>query len=185
MRFLLTCFLLLSAWAKANTVVDIKTNMGTISVELFDNDAPDTVDNFLSYVKDGFYDGVIVHRVIPNFVIQAGGFTSDMKRKNTRGPIANEAHNHIKNERGTVAMARTSDPHSATAQFFINLVDNNNLNAGGVDPYGYAVFGKVIKGMDTVDKIGKVPTNQQDIPKRSVVIEKITIQTPVEQKDKS
>ena len=157
------------------------TNHGTIDIELDFDKAPITAKNFQQYAEDGFYNGTIFHRVIPGFMIQGGGMASGMKEKQTRAPIANEADNGLKNARGTLAMARTSDPHSASAQFFINLVDNHFLNhtsktnAG----WGYAVFGKVVAGMDIVDKIATVKTGRsgmhRDVPLEDVVIEKTEI----------
>jgi peptidyl-prolyl cis-trans isomerase B (cyclophilin B) len=159
----------------ANPQVEIKTSMGTMTVELFADKAPATVDNFLQYAKDGFFDGTIFHRVIDDFMIQGGGFDKDMKQKPTRPPIANEAKNGLKNEAGTLAMARTRDPQSATAQFFINLKSNTFLDYPGQDGWGYAVFGKVTQGMDVVQKIAKVPTGNvgmnQNVPLQPVVIE--------------
>ena len=157
------------------------TNHGNIDIELDFDKAPATAANFQQYAKDGFYNGTIFHRVIPGFMIQGGGLESGRKEKDTREPIANEADNGLKNARGTIAMARTSDPHSASAQFFINLVDNHFLNhtsktnAG----WGYAVFGKVVAGMDIVDKIATVKTGRsgmhRDVPLEEVVIEKTEI----------
>ena len=157
------------------------TNHGNIDIELDFDKAPATAANFQQYAKDGFYNGTIFHRVIPGFMIQGGGMESGMKEKDTREPITNEADNGLKNARGTIAMARTSDPHSASAQFFINLVDNHFLNhtsktnAG----WGYAVFGKVVAGMDIVDKIATVKTGRsgmhRDVPLEEVVIEKTEI----------
>ena len=157
------------------------TNHGNIDIELDFDKAPATAQNFQQYAEDGFYNGTIFHRVIPGFMIQGGGMESGMKEKKTRTPIANEADNGLKNVRGTIAMARTSDPHSASAQFFINLVDNHFLNhtsktnAG----WGYAVFGKVVAGMDIVDKIATVKTGRsgmhRDVPLEEVVIEKTEI----------
>ena len=157
------------------------TNHGNIDIELDFDKAPATAANFEQYAKDGFYNGTIFHRVIPGFMIQGGGMESGMKEKDTREPIANEADNGLKNARGTIAMARTSDPHSASAQFFINLVDNHFLNhtsktnAG----WGYAVFGQVVAGMDIVDKIATVKTGRsgmhRDVPQEEVVIEKTEI----------
>ena len=157
------------------------TNHGNIDIELDFDKAPATAANFEQYAKDGFYNGTIFHRVIPGFMIQGGGMESGMKEKDTRDPITNEADNGLKNARGTIAMARTSDPHSASAQFFINLVDNHFLNhtsktnAG----WGYAVFGKVVAGMDIVDKIATVNTGRsgmhRDVPLEEVVIEKTEI----------
>lgn len=155
-------------------MVILRTNFGPISIELFHDRAPITVENFLSYVDEGFLDGTIFHRVIPGFVIQGGGFTKEMERKETRPPIRNEADNGLKNERGTLSMARTQDINSATSQFFINLQDNGILDHGSRD-FGYAVFGKVIEGMDVVDRIAAVPTGShrqhRDVPVDPVVIE--------------
>lgn len=171
--------LLLSGASFAGTKVHMKTNMGTIVIELENQKAPNTVKNFLSYVKSGFYNGTIFHRVIDNFMIQGGGYTKSMQKKSTRKPIKNEAQNGLKNLRGTLAMARTADPHSATAQFFINVKDNDFLDFTTPvgSGWGYAVFGKVIKGMDTVDKIKKVPTGQKgrDVPNKVVIIEKVWV----------
>lgn len=156
----------------------LETTSGDILLELDPEKAPKTVENFLKYVDDGFYDNTIFHRVIPDFMIQGGGMDARMNEKETREPIANEADNGLKNERGTIAMARTMDPHSATAQFFINHKDNDFLNHTSPtrDGWGYAVFGKVIDGMDTVDKIAKVKTGSvagyDDAPKDIVMITK-------------
>ncbi len=173
--------LALSAKAKSkggNPVVIMSTSMGDIKIELYPDKAPETVKNFLSYVNDKFYDGTIFHRVIPGFMIQGGGFTPDMKQKPTKAPIKNEADNGLKNETGTIAMARTSVVDSATSQFFINLVDNDFLNHGSRD-FGYAVFGKVIEGMDVVRKIAGVKTSNrgpfQDIPVEPVVIKSVRV----------
>jgi len=159
-----------------NPVVIISTSKGDIKVELFKNEAPVTVENFLSYVNDGFYDGTIFHRVIPSFMIQGGGFTPDFAQKPTKAPIKNEANNGLKNDRGTLAMARTQVVDSATSQFFINLVNNDFLNNGARD-YGYAVFGKVVDGMDVVDAIAAVPTDNKgmhgNVPTEDVVIESV------------
>jgi cyclophilin family peptidyl-prolyl cis-trans isomerase len=159
--------------APGNPKVVLQTSMGKIVIELNPEKAPITVANFLQYVDSGFFDGTIFHRVIPNFMIQGGGFTSDMKQKATQAPIQNEASNGLKNDRGTLAMARTNNPNSATAQFFINVKDNAFLNYPSNG--GYAVFGKVIEGMDVADKIVNVPTTSSgpmaDIPKTPVVIE--------------
>ena len=157
------------------------TNHGNIDIELDFDKAPVTAANFQQYAKDGFYNGTIFHRVIPGFMIQGGGMESGMKEKDTREPIANEADNGLKNARGTIAMARTSDPHSASAQFFINLVDNHFLNhtSKTTAGWGYAVFGKVVAGMDIVDKIATVKTGRsgmhRDVPLEEVVIEKTEI----------
>ena len=162
--------------ALATPTAIIHTTKGDITVELDEDKAPASVANFRRYAEDGFYNGTIFHRVIPGFMIQGGGHTADLQEKPTREPIANEAHNGLKNARGTIAMARTSDPHSATSQFFINLVDNDALNPGGADSYGYAVFGKVTSGMDVVDAIAKVPTKKRP-PHANVPAEAITIQS--------
>lgn len=170
-----------SSTKQANPVVEIQTNMGNIEVELNSEKAPNTVKNFLQYVNSNFYDGTIFHRVIKNFMIQGGGFTKDMSQKKTLSPISIESNNGLKNDKGTIAMARTSDPNSATCQFFINTKDNSFLNYSSPTPqgYGYAVFGKVIKGMDVVDKIESVKTSSQnymgDVPVEQVVIEKIVL----------
>lgn len=156
--------------------VEIETTMGNIVIELNQEKAPNTVANFLEYVKSGHYDGTIFHRVIDGFMIQGGGMDANMKEKSTNAPIQNEADNGLKNEVGTIAMARTSDPHSATAQFFINVKDNSFLNFSGKNPqgWGYAVFGKVTEGMDIVNKIKGVPTGKYgfhgDVPTTPVVI---------------
>lgn len=148
-----------------NPIVTIQTSRGTIKVELYPEIAPNTVNNFISLVKKGFYDGTIFHRVIPGFMIQGGGMGARMDEKETREPIKNEADNGVKNERGTIAMARTMEPHSASAQFFINLVDNDFLNFSEptINGWGYCVFGKVTEGMDVVDKIAKVKTKSVGI----------------------
>ena len=159
-----------------NPVVLLETTSGDILVELYPDKAPETVANFLKYVDDGFYNNTIFHRVIPGFMIQGGGLTARMQQKDTSAPIKNEADNGLKNDRGTLAMARTMDPHSATAQFFINLVDNDFLNfqAPSGNGWGYCVFGRVTEGMDVVDKIAKVKTTTvgmyQDVPSDLVVI---------------
>ncbi len=161
-----------------NPQVLIDTNMGSIMLELYPEKAPKTVENFLAYVNEGFYDGTIFHRVIPNFMVQGGGFTTDMKKKLTRAPIENEADNGLRNKIGMVSMARTNDPHSATAQFFINVAQNSFLDFREKTnrAYGYAVFGRVIKGMKVVNKIRQVRTGFKDgfadVPLQTVVIEK-------------
>ena len=163
------------------TQVLLKTNKGDITLTLDAAKAPKTVANFLEYVKSGHYDGTIFHRVIDNFMIQGGGMTAGLKEKTSGAQIENEANNGLKNERGTVAMARTSDPHSATAQFFINVNDNDFLNhtAPNAQGWGYAVFGKVTDGLDVVDTIRKVKTGNagfhQDVPTEDVVIEKASV----------
>ena len=170
----------LSAMA-ANPVVEMKTNQGVILIELDAEKAPKTVANFLQYVKDGFYNGMIFHRVIDGFMIQGGGFEPGMKQKATGEQIKNEADNGLKNDRGTIAMARTQAPHSATAQFFINVADNAFLNHTSPDlqGWGYCVFGKVSEGMDVVDSIRKVKTGSsgfhQDVPKEDVIIERAEV----------
>jgi len=157
--------------------VKLTTNMGNIVIELYSDTAPITVANFLGYVKNGHYVGTIFHRVIPGFMAQGGGFDTDLNQKPTLPPIQNEADNGLKNKRGTIAMARTNDPHSATTQFFINLVDNDFLdhNEKSIRGWGYAVFGKVVEGMDTVDKIAEVPTGTMvpfpsDVPRETIKI---------------
>jgi len=161
-----------------NPVVIMSTSKGDIKIELFKDKAPISVENFLSYAGDGFYDGTIFHRVIPNFMVQGGGFTPDFSQKPTKPPIKNEAENGLKNERGTLAMARTQVVDSATSQFFINLVDNSFLD-NGVRDYGYAVFGKVIDGMDVVDMIAAVETGNNgmygDVPKEEIVINSVKV----------
>lgn len=165
----------------ASTSVLVKTNKGAFTIKLDNEKAPISVENFVEYTKSGFYDETIFHRVIPGFMIQGGGFTKDFIQKETRAPIKNEAANGLKNKRGSIAMARTSDPDSATAQFFINLVDNDFLNYRSATPsgYGYAVFGEVTDGMDVVDAIAKVKTDNknghQNVPVEDVVIESVTV----------
>jgi peptidyl-prolyl cis-trans isomerase B (cyclophilin B) len=162
-------------------MIKLHTNLGDISLELDADKAPDTVANFLQYVRDGYYNGTLFHRVIDGFMIQGGGFSADMRQKPTRAPIQNEAHNGLRNQAYTIAMARTPDPHSATAQFFINVADNGFLDY--VEPstqgYGYCVFGKVTEGMDVVDRIKKVRTGMraghQDVPVEDVLIESAEI----------
>ncbi len=161
-------------------MVILKTNKGDIAIELDRKKAPETADNFLQYVRDKFYDGTVFHRVIDGFMIQGGGFEPGMKQKETRTPIKNEAGNGLKNNQGTIAMARTADPHSATAQFFINIFDNDALNHTSPTPqgWGYCVFGKVIEGMDVVDIIRAVETGNRmphaDVPIEDIVIESAT-----------
>ncbi len=154
------------------TVIRIETSLGTMVAELDADKAPETVKNILQYIDVNFYDETIFHRVIKDFMIQGGGFNS-MGRKPTRDPIPNEAKNGLKNKRGTLVMARTSDPHSATAQFFINHKDNSFLDYPGQDGWGYAVFGKLVDGMDVLDKIAKVKTGSGDAPEETVVIHSI------------
>lgn len=169
----------------ANPQVEMKTGFGTITLELYSDKAPKTVENFLQYVKEGHFKGTVFHRVIPGFMIQGGGFDKTLKQKPTRPPIENEAANGLRNEIGTIAMARTSDPHSASAQFFINVADNVPLNHTSPTPqgYGYAVFGKVTKGMDVVNKIVAVPTGNrgfhQNVPVEEVMIEDVKLIVPV------
>ncbi len=184
LRFLILSILLGSggAWA-ANPLVQMQTSAGSVRIELFADNAPKTVANFLKYVKDGFYDGLVFHRVIDRFMIQGGGHYPDLREKKATYPaIENEAGNGLKNELGTLAMARTPDPHSATAQFFINVADNAFLNfrASSSAGYGYAVFGKVTQGMDVVMRIARTPTGPggpfpKDVPRQPVIIETITL----------
>ena len=167
------------AQAGGKTMVTLQTTKGDIVLELDAEKAPNTTKNFLEYVKSGFYDGTIFHRVIPGFMIQGGGFDKNMVQKSTREPIENEANNGLKNNTYTIAMARTQAPHSATAQFFINVANNDFLNHKNETPsgYGYAVFGKVIQGQDVVDRIKSVSTGSygpyQDVPKTPVIIKSI------------
>lgn len=162
-------------------MIKLHTNHGVITLELFEDKAPETVANFKEYVKSGHYDNTIFHRVINNFMIQGGGFEPGMKQKSTRAPIKNEANNGVANKVGTVAMARTMEPHSASAQFFINVADNDFLNhsAPTVQGWGYCVFGQVVDGMDVVNKIKGVATTMraghQDVPSEDVIIEKAEI----------
>lgn len=159
--------------------VTIETSKGTLELELDADKAPKTVENFVSYVKKGHYDGTIFHRVIPGFMIQGGGFTADMSQKAVDKPIECESKNGLKNAKGTIAMARTSDPHSATSQFFINVKDNANLDYPSFDGWGYAVFGKVTKGIEVCDAIVSVPTTSKgphgDVPASAITITKVTI----------
>jgi len=157
-----------------NPMVIIKTSKGDIKVELDKENAPISTDNFLAYVQDSYYDGTVFHRVINNFMVQGGGFTADGQQKPAKAPIKNEADNGLNNDRGTIAMARTQDVNSATSQFYINHVDNAFLNHGKRD-FGYAVFGKVVDGMDVVDEIAAVQTGPGDVPNEQVVIESVTI----------
>lgn len=165
----------------SKVIVNMKTNMGTIVLELDAEKAPVTVENFVNYAKEGFYNGTIFHRVIPNFMIQGGGFEPGMGQKQTKDPIKNEADNGLKNDLGTIAMARTPDPHSASSQFFINTKDNDFLNfsAPTAHGWGYAVFGKVTEGLDVVQSIEKVKTGSagmhQDVPVEDVIIEEVSI----------
>ena len=163
------------------TRVRMSTILGDMILELDAEKAPKTVENFVNYASSGFYDGTIFHRVINNFMVQGGGFDADMRQKTTEAPIDNEANNGLKNNRGTIAMARTMDPHSATAQFFINVSDNDFLNhtAENMQGWGYAVFGQVVEGQEVLDKIRVVPTGSQaghqDVPVDPVVIESVTV----------
>ena len=175
-------FLTTNVSANDNPVVLMKTNKGDIEIELNRDKAPLTVDNFIKYVKQDFYAGTVFHRVIKGFMIQGGGFTTDLDRKDTLPPVQNEAFNGLKNNRGTIAMARTNMPHSATSQFFINTVDNSFLNHTGrnMRGWGYAVFGKVTKGMDVVDKIENTKTGaggvfSRDVPQDTIIIESVKI----------
>ena len=165
----------------SKTHVLMQTTVGSLTLELDSDSAPKTVENFLAYLEDGFYDGTIFHRVIENFMIQGGGFTVEMEQKETRAPVENEANNGLKNDRGSIAMARTQDPHSATAQFFINVQDNDFLNHTGenMQGWGYAVFGRVTEGEDVLDKIRAVDTGgaagHQDVPLEPIIIESLTV----------
>lgn len=184
LSFLITILPLLSGQVRSQeaTLVHMQTNFGTIVLELDAAKAPKTVENFLSYLKEGFFDGTIFHRVIDGFMIQGGGFTANYKEKPAHAPINNEANNGLKNKRGTIAMARTSDPHSATAQFFINVADNDFLDHSAPTPsgWGYTVFGKIVQGMEVVDKIKASKTGsggpfRTDVPQTPVIIEKVTL----------
>lgn len=166
----------------ANPVLEVKTSMGNFMLELYPEQAPNTVENFLNYAKSGFYNGTVFHRVIDGFMIQGGGFDQQLRKKDTLSPIQNEANNGLKNEAYTIAMARTSNPHSATAQFFINLVDNDRLNytQPSMQGWGYTVFGKVLEGRAVVQKIGQVRTSSRDpfpsdVPLVNVVIEQVKV----------
>jgi peptidyl-prolyl cis-trans isomerase A (cyclophilin A) len=169
-----------SAQGTAAPRVKLNTSQGDIVLELYPDKAPKTVENFLQYVRDQHYDGTVFHRVISNFMIQGGGFTADLQQKPTRAPVALEASNGLKNDRGAIAMARTSNPNSATSQFFINTVNNANLNAPMPDGYGYTVFGKVVTGLDVVDKIRAVPVGDrgmhQNVPQTPIAILKATLE---------
>jgi peptidyl-prolyl cis-trans isomerase B (cyclophilin B) len=162
-------------------MITLHTTLGDITLELDAGKAPATVENFLGYAKDGFFDGTIFHRVIDNFMIQGGGMLEDMSQKPTKAPVKNEADNGLKNAKGTIAMARTNDPHSATAQFFINVSDNDFLNHKSPTPqgWGYAVFGKVVTGMEVVEKIKGAKTGRRgyhdDVPVDAIIIQKVTI----------
>lgn len=184
-QFIVLCLFLAmlgtTAMSDTQPKVQFDTNKGTIVIELNQEKAPVTVENFLSYVKSGFYDGVIFHRVIPNFMIQGGGFTPDMQQKSTQENIENEANNGLKNTKGSIAMARTSAPHSASSQFFINVKDNSFLDFTSETPqgWGYAVFGQVIDGIEVVETIENVTTGivgpYSDVPKEAVIIEKAIV----------
>ena len=170
-----------TAPTSTNPMVEMRTSLGTMKIELYPDKAPKTVENFLQYAREGFYDGTVFHRVISGFMIQGGGFTPDMTEKETRAPIENEAGNGLKNVRGSIAMARTGDPHSASSQFFINTVDNAFLDftAETVQGYGYAVFGQVVEGLEALDAIRKVSTasraGHDDVPTNPVVIESVRV----------
>ena len=174
---------LTAANAQEKPRVEMKTGLGTVVIELEPEAAPKTVANFLDYVKSGHYEGTVFHRVIKGFMVQGGGFSGDMKEKASKAPIANEAEKAlkagVKNDRGTIAMARTPDPHSASAQFFINHGNNDNLNFPSRDGWGYVAFGKVVSGIEVIDKIAEVATTSkgpyQNVPQTPVVIEKITL----------
>lgn len=172
--------LMMTAQAQAGVLIDMQTNRGTIRLDLDADKAPNTVANFLEYVDSGHYDGTIFHRIIAGFMIQGGGFTESFEQKKTRSPVQNEADNGLKNVRGSIAMARTADPHSATAQFFINHADNGSLDhrSPTMHGWGYTVFGKVVSGMDVVDAIASLPTGsggpfRSDVPTTPVIIEKV------------
>jgi cyclophilin family peptidyl-prolyl cis-trans isomerase len=164
-----------------NPLVVVETSAGSFTIELFKDKAPVSVENFLQYVRDGFYSGTIFHRVVPGYVIQGGGFTEDLAEKRTRPPIQNEADNKISNRRGTVAVARTRALRSGTSQFFVNLANNTSLDFTGYSPeeFGYAVFGRVIAGMDVVDRIGAIPTSDRggmaNVPVAPVIIKAVTV----------
>ena len=176
-NLLLSSLLLLSLNAFAQPTVEIKTNKGSIIVELNQDKAPNTVANFVKYANDGFYTGTVFHRVISGFMIQGGGLDKNLNEKETRAPIKNEADNGLANNIGTIAMARTNDPHSASSQFFINVANNAFLNHTEKSErgWGYTVFGKVVKGMDVVDKIAKIPTDGGDVPTQTIMIESVTV----------
>ncbi len=191
--FVAVIFIFWSMVCVADTAPQVlmKTNLGNITLELYPDKAPETVKNFLRYVNDDFYSNTIFHRVIGNFMIQGGGFDTAFNQKSTHPPVKNEADNGLKNEIGTIAMARTSDPHSATAQFFINVANNAFLNfsAPTARGYGYTVFGKVIDGMDIVSQIAKASTGSGgpfpgDVPKDMIIIEAVSVLTPVAEPNK-
>ena len=177
--FAIGAALLVSTATIAAPSVEMQTNLGTIVIELDSEKAPKTVENFLKYVNEGFYDGTIFHRVIGDFMIQGGGFVPPMEEKLAGKPIENEAKNGLKNQRGTISMARRQDPHSATTQFFINRKNNPRLDYPAFDNWGYAVFGKVTQGMDVVDKIAQVPTGNrgsyQNVPLEPVIIQSVKV----------
>ena len=184
MKSMLAALSLLAATGSAlaaNPVVEMQTSHGPLRIELFEDKAPRSVANFLAYVRDGHYNGTIFHRVIDGFMIQGGGFEPGMKQKPVRDPIPNEAANGLKNDKGTLAMARTNDPHSATAQFFINVADNDFLNHRAPTPqyWGYAVFGRVTQGYEVVEKIARVPTTNagfhQNVPAQPVLIQSVRV----------
>jgi peptidyl-prolyl cis-trans isomerase A (cyclophilin A) len=180
---LLACYLMASgaAYAQAVTQVRFQTTLGNFVVEVYPSKTPKTVQNFVQYAQDKHFDGTIFHRVIDNFMVQGGGFTPDMAQKPTRAPVPLEIDRSLKNDRGTIAMARTGNPNSATAQFFINVVDNPMLNAPQPDGYGYAVFGKVVSGMETIDAIRAVATRNQNgyqnVPATPIIINTATVLT--------
>lgn len=185
---LLTAVLTLPAYAADKNVAVIKTNLGEITIELFEKESPLTVANFKNYINQHFYDSTLFHRTIPGFMIQGGGFDENFEQKATEKPVQNESANGLGNGRGTLAMARTNAPHSATSQFFINVVDNDFLNAKPGQP-GYAVFGKVTSGMDVVDAIAVTPTHNrgmhQNVPVQNIVIESITLGEPEKAEDQT
>ncbi len=174
-----------SSQVLAGTQVEMRTNLGLITLDLFDEQAPVTVENFVAYAEDGAFDETIFHRVIEGFMVQGGGFDRNYERRDTRDPIQNEANNGLKNTRGTIAMARTPAPHSATMQFFVNVVDNPFLDHTDETPrgWGYCVFGQVTSGMDVIDSIAKLKTGSagpfpKDVPMETVVIEQVTVSRP-------
>jgi cyclophilin family peptidyl-prolyl cis-trans isomerase len=187
--FLLTLSSLVSAGEENVVQVRMETSMGHFVIDLYPDKAPQTVENFLRYIDEGFYEGTIFHRVIDGFMIQGGGFDKEFRQKPTRTPIQNEADNGLSNTTGTIAMARTSDPHSATAQFFINVNDNTNLDFTSRSPrgWGYAVFGRVSEGMEVVNTIKGVATTQyvmyQDVPEEAVVIQRVSRLSATQQED--
>jgi peptidyl-prolyl cis-trans isomerase B (cyclophilin B) len=179
---LVVSFAAAAAAPAPNPLVEVRTNMGSFTIELYPENAPNTVQNFIQYVKDGHYNGTLFHRVMPGFMIQGGGFDQKFEEKPTRAPIKNEAGNGLRNGVGMVSMARTKDAHSATAQFFINVAENPTLDfkAPTQEGYGYTPFGKVVKGMDVVERITKVPTGpgkppHTDVPRKPVVIERMQL----------